>query len=74
MRFWPKGTSLVQPNLRCPSLVDVLGRFARPLPLSAEARCGNTGFLSRIPVESLIPFIAFNDLPTGHYPAAAAFA
>jgi hypothetical protein len=32
---------------------------------AADARYGGTGFSSRVPVESLIPFIAFNDLLTG---------
>jgi hypothetical protein len=66
MRFWPKGTSLVQPNLRCPSLIDVFGSFATAVAGKPQMSMNVTGFSSRIPVESLIPFIAFNDLLTGH--------
>jgi hypothetical protein len=66
MRFWSKGTSLVQPNLRCPSLIDVFGRFATAVAGKPQMPSMNvTGFSSRIPVESLIPFIAFNDLLAG---------
>jgi hypothetical protein len=39
---------------------------------AADARYGGTGFSSRVPVESLIPFIAFNDLLTGPINPAAA--
>ena len=66
MRLWSKGTSLVQPNLRCSSQIDVFGRLTR----RCKPHCliEATGFSSRIPVQSLIPFIAFNDLLTGPLP------